>query len=74
MYALCGIVGLLIAGGLFCFLLKKRNRSDSDGLLMLVFTGIGVVIGSHFLYGLTHLKYWVLVFKADLELAEGGWE
>ena len=58
MYALCGIVGILVAGWLFCYLLVKRGQCDSDGLFLLLFAGVGCVIGSHLLYGLTHIRAW----------------
>lgn len=64
-YSLCGIVGILIAAWVYCYLLKSRNRCDSDGILMILFSGIGIFIGSHLLYGLTNIKYWPIIFKAS---------
>jgi len=63
-YSLCGIIGILIAAWVYCYLLKSRNRCDSDGILVILFSGIGILIGSHLLYGLTNIKYWYIIFEA----------
>ncbi len=65
MYALCGIIGILVAGFVFCRLLIKRGQSDNDGILLLVFSALGCVIGSHLLYGLTLIPQWGLFLKAS---------
>ena len=65
MYALCGIIGILIAGFVFCRLLIKRGQSDNDGILLLVFACFGCVIGSHLLYGLTLIPQWSAFLKVS---------
>lgn len=64
-YSLCGVIGILIAAWFYCYLLKSRNRCDSDGILVILFSGIGIFIGSHLLYGLTNIKYWPIIFKTS---------
>ncbi|MBR3805727.1 MAG: prolipoprotein diacylglyceryl transferase [Clostridia bacterium] len=64
-YSLCGIIGILVAAWIYCYLLKRRNRCDSDGILMILFSGIGILIGSHLLYGITNIKYWHVIFEAS---------
>ena len=55
-YALCGVIGILVAGWVFCRLLKKRGQSDDEGVMLLVVAGLGSVLGSHLLYGLTNMR------------------
>lgn len=65
MYALCGAIGGLLAGWLFCRLLVKRGQDDNDGIFVLLFVGLGIVLGSHLLYGLINIQYWGLIFKVS---------
>ncbi|MBO5043182.1 MAG: prolipoprotein diacylglyceryl transferase [Clostridia bacterium] len=65
MYALCGMIGILLAGFVFCRLLLKRGQSDNDGVLLLVFSALGCVMGSHLLYGLTLIPKWGAFLKVS---------
>jgi len=65
MYALCSIIGILIAGSVFCCMLIKRGQSENDGLLLLVFSLLGCLIGSHLLYALTLIPHWGILGTAD---------
>ena len=64
-YALCGIIGALIASIFFCRLIVKRNRNTDEGILLLLASALGGVVGSHLLYGLTHIRHWGDIFNAS---------
>lgn len=57
-YALLGVIGVLVAGFLFCRLTRKRGYADTDALWTLLFAGAGSLVGSHVLYALTHVRLW----------------
>lgn len=69
-YALCGVIGILLAGGLFCYLLKKRGQCSDEGVLLLIAAAVGCVLGSHLLYGLTNLRLFQ-AFTAVTSFKEG---
>lgn len=63
-YALCGIIGALIASIIFCRMIVKRDRNIDEGILLLVTSALGGVVGSHLLYGITHIHHWGMIFNA----------
>ena len=65
MYSLCGVIGILVAGGLFCHLLVKRGQSDSEGIYLILWACLGCALGGSLLYGLTNISKWGTLIEAD---------
>lgn len=59
-YTILATVGLLVAGWFACRMAKRRGLDDNDMIVTLLVAAIGVLVGSHLLYGLTNLP--VIVF------------
>ncbi len=64
MYGLCAVIGLLICGFTCYTLTKKRGTEPEDIILAVVFTGIGVLIGGHLLYGIVNLPHMISALQA----------
>ena len=54
-YALFAIVGMLLAGYIFCRYIDKNGLDDNTGILFLLTSAIGVIVGGHTLYTITNL-------------------
>lgn len=65
-YAVLAVIGLLLGGLYACYAAKRRGLDTNDMILMQLFAGIGALIGSHLLYGITNIGFLVqLIQNAD---------
>lgn len=74
MYSICALTGIICAVILFVVLHRKDNTLNSVQKVNIpLVSGLGIFIGAHFLYGLTHIDHiwWVL---CHLNVAFSGWE
>ena len=62
-YAICALIGILIAGVLMCKMTAATGRDDNDTIILLLISAIGVLLGSHILYGLTNIHNFYLFTK-----------
>ena len=53
-YPLLAMVGIFVAGGFACRQTNRRGLDDNDMIVLLLVAAIGVLVGSHLLYALTH--------------------
>lgn len=56
-YQICAIIGIFIAGIWACRMAAKKGLDDNDMIVVLLLCGVGAVIGSHLLYGMTQISY-----------------
>ena len=54
-YVLCTIVGILVSGFYVCRTAKKRGQDDNDYIIFILLLCVGVLLGSHLLYGITKI-------------------
>ncbi len=59
------IVGALVAGIIACRVAKKRGYDDNDMIIVLLCSTAGVLVGGHILYGITNIKYFPALLKAE---------
>ena len=64
MYALMSIIGLLVAGFVFCRRIARAGQDDNEALLFLLVLGVGMLIGGHLLFALTNLRFFPLLAQA----------
>lgn len=62
-YTILATIGLLVAGWFACRTAKRRGLDDNDMLVTLLISAIGVLVGSHLLYGLTNLPVIILLLR-----------
>ena len=62
-YAIMAIIGMLVAGVLFCYMVRKNGQDDNDAIIFLLVVGMGILVGSHILYGITNIQHFDLIFK-----------
>ena len=65
MYGLMAIVGGFISGIVFCKLIKKRGFDDNPAIAFLLFVVLGVILGSHILFGIVNIDKTVLIFSTE---------
>ena len=53
-YPLLAMVGIFVAGGFACRQTSRRGLDENDMIVLLLVAAIGVLVGSHLLYALTH--------------------
>lgn len=53
-YPLIALAGFFISGIFACVQIKKRGFDENDMICVLLFCGVGALIGGHMLYGLTN--------------------
>lgn len=63
MYALMAVIGLLVAGFLFCRRIDRSGLDDNDAILFLFVLALGMYIGGPILFAITNAKYWYLFTK-----------
>lgn len=63
MYALLAIIGALLSGFLFCRLIRRHGLDDNPAMIFLGFVAVGVMLGGHILFGLTHIRYFPLLLE-----------
>ena len=55
MYAIMAIIGMLIAGIVFCKRIRKSGYDDNDAILFLLALSGGILLGGSLLYAITNL-------------------
>lgn len=55
-YAVCVLIGILVAGFYACKTAKKRGYDDNDMIVLLLISMVGVLIGGHILYGIVNFS------------------
>lgn len=56
MYGLCASAGMIIAGFIFCYRIKKCGHDENDAIIFLLVLALGMVVGGSLLYGITNIK------------------
>lgn len=67
-YALCAVVGGLLAGTYVCLSAKKKGEDVDDTIIMMLLTALGVLFGSHMLYGIVTFPTVVQLFQKGLTI------
>lgn len=62
-YGLCALFGLIIAMGFFCHRVSVISYPIDDSILLGINIIIGLVIGSHMLYGIINIGYIIDIFR-----------
>lgn len=62
-YPVLALAGIFAAGLFACRLAKKRGLSVDDMIVFLLISGVGVLIGSHLLYGLVNFPLLIQFFS-----------
>ncbi len=62
-YTLMAIAGMLTAGWFACRAAKRRGLDSNDMLVTLLIAAIGILVGSHLLYGLTNLPVMITLIR-----------
>lgn len=65
LYALLGVAGVLLMGTDCYHAARRRKLDENDMVITLLFTALGVLAGSHLLYGLTQVRLLPGVFAAE---------
>lgn len=65
MYALMSILGMLIAGFVFCKRIARAGEDDNEAILFLLVLCLGIVTGGPLLFALTNLSRFPSLFEAD---------
>ncbi len=61
-YMICALIGIFAAGIYAICLAVKSGVKDTDFLVLLLWSSVGVFIGGHLLYAITNLRYVLLLF------------
>ena len=64
-YALMAIVGLLVAGFVFCRRISEKRPEDNDAAFLLFTVAFGMYAGGHVLFFITQAKHWHLLAGAE---------
>ena len=65
-YTIMALIGSLIAGYYACKNIKEKKLDDNDLIIFLLVCAIGVLLGSHILYGITNFeKLSIIVMHLD---------
>ena len=64
-YALMAIVGLLVAGFIFCRRISEELPEDKDATILLFIIAFGMYAGGHVLFFITQAKHWHLLAEAE---------
>lgn len=62
-YTVMAVIGLLVTGFFFCKLIKKRGLDDNEGIIFLLISCIGILLGAKILYALTNIDKFFLITK-----------
>lgn len=62
-YAILAVMGILAAGTLAFFLSRRRGLVPEDAIILGLFSLIGTFLGGHLLYGITHIKQIIELFR-----------
>ena len=61
-YLICALIGIFAAGIYAICLAVKSGIKDTDFLVLLLWSSVGVFIGGHILYAITNFRYVILLF------------
>ena len=64
-YALMAILGLLVAGFIFCRRIAEERPEDTDAVFLLFTIAFGMYAGGHVLFFITQAKHWHLLAEAE---------
>ncbi len=64
MYIVMSLIGALLVGFLLCRKIRHQGLNDNDAIIMLLVSAVGVLFGGHFLYGLTNITHWGILFES----------
>jgi phosphatidylglycerol:prolipoprotein diacylglycerol transferase len=64
-YSLTALAGIFTACPFAIYQYKKRGGSDISMIFVFLFGAVGVFFGMHLLYGITNIKYWVILTRAE---------
>lgn len=68
-YGLMAALGGVLAGFVLCIVAHRRKHGDDDtNILLMLFIAVGVLIGSHFVYGLVMLPYVIRAFMNGYQI------
>lgn len=56
MYMIMTIIGIFVSGFVACKEIKKRGYDDTDMIVLLLISAIGVFFGGHILFGITNIN------------------
>lgn len=62
-YIICALIGIFVAGIYAISLAAKSGIKDTDFLILLLWSAVGVFFGGHLLYAITNIQYAVLLFS-----------
>ena len=65
MYVIMSVIGLLIAGFIFCYRIKKNGGDESDATLFIMPVGIGMLIGGSILYAITNISLFPMLLDVN---------
>ena len=65
MYAIMAVIGLLVAGFVFCYGIKKNGGDESEATLFIIPVGLGMLIGGSVLYAITNITLFPLFLGVD---------
>lgn len=65
LYQVLALVGIFVAGIFFCRQLRKAGLDDNDGIVFLLWVGLGVVVGGSLLYAITQNHLFPLLFRVS---------
>jgi len=73
-YAILTIIGILLSGFYVCRTAKKRGHDDNDYIIFMLICALGVLIGSHILYGITKIPVIVELFTNWSKYISNIWD
>lgn len=65
MYALMAVVGLLIAGFVFCLRIRSQGHDDNEAIIFLLILGVGMLVGGHIMFGITNVGSFYLLLSVN---------
>lgn len=64
-YGIFALIGIMAACPLGIYYYKKRTGDDISMILMYLWSGLGVFLGMHLLFGITNISYWGKLLEAE---------
>ena len=69
MYAVMSVIGLLVAGYVFCRSVVSQKQDDTEAIVFLIVLSVGMLIGSHVLYAIININKVYRLFE-DLSFSQ----
>lgn len=63
MYGVLFLIGIFVCGIYICKKAKQRGYNDNDFIVLLLFSSVGALVGSHILYAVTQIDLIVKLFS-----------